>query len=92
VDFFGFLFWNVYILQPQLPQKLMYYQIYTKNGGETAVIEQDVHKNVLQRAGWALPGPFFVFTVISHNKKITVAMLLPGNTTELHGGARKRVR
>jgi hypothetical protein len=29
-----------------------------KNRGMTAMIELDVYKNVLQRAGWALPRPF----------------------------------
>jgi hypothetical protein len=37
----------------------IYVKIYIKNRGETAVIEKDVYKNVLQTAGWALPRPFF---------------------------------
>jgi hypothetical protein len=48
----------------------IYVKIYIKNRGETALIEKGVYKNVLQRAGWALPKPFFVFTIFSHNKKI----------------------
>jgi hypothetical protein len=35
-----------------------------KNRGVAATIEYDVYKNVLQRAGWALPRPFFVYTFI----------------------------
>jgi hypothetical protein len=37
----------------------IYVKIYIKNRGETAVIEKDVYKDVLQRAGWALPRTFF---------------------------------
>jgi hypothetical protein len=40
--------------------------------GESAVIEKDAYTNVLEKAGWALPGLFLVFTIIfSHNKKVT---------------------
>jgi hypothetical protein len=39
----------------------IYVKIYIKNRGETAVIEYDIYKNVLQRAGWALPTPFFLY-------------------------------
>jgi hypothetical protein len=39
-----------------------------KNRTATAVIEQDVYKTVLQRAGWALPGPFSYIYFL--NKKI----------------------
>jgi hypothetical protein len=39
-----------------------------KNRGETAVI-YDVYKNVLQRAGWALPRPSLYLQLFFHNKK-----------------------
>jgi hypothetical protein len=44
-------------------------KIYLKNHGEIAVIEQDVYKNVLQRAGWALPRPLFYWQLYFTIKK-----------------------
>jgi hypothetical protein len=38
-----------------------------KNHGATAMIEYDVYKTVLQRAGWALPRSSFVYTCIFQN-------------------------
>jgi hypothetical protein len=40
-----------------------------KNRGATSVLEEDVYKTVLQRAGWALPMPFFYINLFFQNKK-----------------------
>jgi hypothetical protein len=50
----------------------IYVKIYIKNCGETAEIELDVYKNVLQRAGWALPWPFFLYSQFFFIIKMTV--------------------
>jgi hypothetical protein len=45
-------------------------------------------KNVLQRAGWALPRPFlFVFTIIFHKKKYFFKQIKYVELTRLLGGS-----
>jgi hypothetical protein len=48
-----------------------------KHREETVMIEQDVYKNVVQRAGWALPKPFLYLQLFFTMKRITNSLFNP---------------
>jgi hypothetical protein len=52
--------YRILIVYPQI-----YVKIHVKNRRASTVIEKEVYKTVLQRAGWALPRPFLYLQFFS---------------------------